>query len=424
MANSSFDNNRNRQRGSSPRGQNRNRSRQGSRSRSSSNSANSSARKPLTRPDTGYTLHSRQKRSQGNLAATLMQPRVLILIVIVVVVIGVLFFGVTSCINRGNQETKVTTEETKPKNEQDNRVAAGVSAMMTSKFTEALDQADLLAQIAETANEYEDERLLTLALNEPSALQFVADYPTSDKSSSRYEDPLTRGDVPCLYNWDKRWGAVTYGDGPLAVTGSGPTTLAMAYMGLTGKADFTPTEIAQQASKANYFGNDSGTKGELFVKLPETMGLISESYEPSSDNFYSIGENTVFAVEVNAGTLTDQAHWVLVVNINADGSVTVFDPTSTAVSARPWDMNTIADGSTSFYSISASEQTLKDIGADKSGSDGTGGTASAKGANGSKSSSANSSKDGTTSTDETTEEDEYSNDEYDSSSDEYSEDYY
>ena len=418
MANSSYDN-RNRQRGTSSRGQNRNRGRQGSRSRSSSNSSNSSTRKPLTRPDTGYTLHSRQKRGQGNLVATLMHPRVIILIVIIMVVVGVLFFGVTSCINRGNEEAKVTTEETKPKNEQDNRVAAGVSAMMTSKFTEALDQADLLAQIAETANEYEDERLLTLALNEPSALQFVADYPTSDKSSSRYEDPLTRGDVPCLYNWDKRWGAVTYGDGPLAVTGSGPTTLAMAYMGLTGKADFTPTEIAQQASKANYFGNDSGTKGELFVKLPETMGLISEAFEPDADNFYIIGENTVLAVEVNAGTLTDQAHWVLVVNINSDGSVTVFDPTSTTVSARPWDMNTIADGSTSFYSISASEQTLKDIGADKSGTDGEGSSTSAKGADDTKSSPSKSSS----STDETEEEDEYGTDEYGYGTDEYSEEY-
>jgi hypothetical protein len=350
---------------------------------------------------------------------TLLRPRVLLLIGLIVVVVVVLFMGISSCINRNNEAAHATSEETKPKNDQDERVAAGISASMTSMFTQALDSGELLAKIAANADQYDDDRLLLLALSEPSSLQFVADYPTSDKSSSHYDGKIVRGEVPNLYNWDRHWGAVTYGDGPLAVTGSGPTTLAMAYMGLTGKADFTPTEIAQQASKANYFGNDSGTKGELFVKLPETMGLISESYEPSSDNFYSIGENTVFAVEVNAGTLTDQAHWVLVVNINADGSVTVFDPTSTAVSARPWDMNTIADGSTSFYSISASEQTLKDIGADKSGTDGEGSSTSAKGADDTKSSSSKSSS----STDETEEEDEYGTDEYGYGTDEYSEEY-
>lgn len=291
-----------------------------------------------------------------------MRPRVLLLLVLVLVVVVVLFVGVTSCINRNNEAANHAIEEAKPKNEQDERVAAGVSASMTSKFTEALDQADLLAQIAENADQYDDDRLLTLALSEPSSLPFVAAYPTSDKSSRPYEDDVTRGEVPKLYNWDEHWGAVTYGDGPLAVTGSGPTTLAMAYIGLTGKVDYTPTEIAQRASKGNYAANDSGTKGEMFLRLSESIGLTASNYEPSSDTLaYSLGDNTVFAVELKENTLTDSAHWALVVNINEDGSVTVFDPTSTMVSSRPWDMGTIANSSTSFYALSASEATLSSL---------------------------------------------------------------
>lgn len=365
MAYSSSDDRRSRprnRRGSGRSSQSRNsRSRNGQPSRDGSVSRKGT----LQRPDTGYTLHSRRVRRESRLQTvldTLLRPRVLLLIGLVIVVVVVLFMGVSTCINRNNEAAHATTEETKPKNDQDERVAAGISASMTSRFTQALDEGEMLAQIAANADQYDDDRLLLLALREPTSLKFVADYPTSDKSSSRYDGEIKRGEVPNLYNWDTHWGAVTYGDGPLAVTGSGPTTLAMAYMGLTGKSDFSPIEIAQQASKSNYAGNESGTKGEMFLKLTESMGLEVEAIDPSTDAFYGLGDNIVFAVELKPNTLTDEAHWVLVVNYNEDETVTVCDPTSTTVSARPWGMSQIANASTSFYSISATEDTLKGLG--------------------------------------------------------------
>lgn len=380
----------------------RSRRRSGSRQRTRSNrpapqgSDSRSRRGTLTRPDTGYTLHShRVRREPGRGAlAILMRPRVLLFVLILVLVVVVLVVGVTSCVKRNNEQATQAVEEVKPKNEQDDRVAAGVSASMTSKFTEALDTADLLASIAENADKYDDDRLLTLALNEPSSIPFVAAYPTSDKSSRPYDDDIKRGEVPCLYNWDERWGAVTYGNGPLAVTGSGPTTLAMAYMGLTGKSDFSPTEIAQQAGKSNYADGDSGSKGELFSKLATSMGLSTSESTPSSDTLLlSLGENTVFAVELKEDTLTDEAHWALVVNINEDGSVTVFDPTSTMVSSRPWDMSTISNASTTFFAISPSEKTLSDLDAESTTNSTGNGTN-----NGTSSSDASSKKDTSTST--------------------------
>lgn len=376
-------------------------SRRGSKSGRSPSSTHSSApvseprsrRGTLTRPDTGYTLHSRRVRREPNRngLAVLLRPRVLLFIAIILIVVVALVMGISSCVKRNNDAANQPVEETKPKNEQDARVAAGVSASMTSKFTEALDTADLLAKIAENADQYDDERLLTLALEEPSAISFVAAYPTSDKSSRPYDDVIKRGEVPSLYDWDERWGAVTYGNGPLAVTGSGPTTLAMAYMGLTGKNDFSPTEIAQQASKSNYADGDSGSKGELFSKFGTSIGLTTEESSPSSETLlYSLGENTVIAVELKADTLTDEAHWALVVNMNEDGSVTVFDPTSTMVSSRPWDISTIANSSTTFFSISPSEKTLTELESGSSSSNTSNGSAS-RSSNASSSSSSSSS---------------------------------
>lgn len=346
------------------------RSRRSSRKRQTTHRTTSQPAQPqsrrgtLTRPDTGYSLHSRRVRRDpnSNPLSMLLRPRVLLLVLILVVVAIVLVVNISSCIRRNNESASQAVEEAKPKNEQDERVAVGVSAAMTSKFTEALDRNDAFAQIAQNADQYTDERLLNLALEEPDAIAFVAAYPTSDKSSHTYDGDVSRGEVPRLYDWDDHWGAMNYGDGPLAVTGSGPTTLAMAYMGLTGKTDYTPVEIAQQASKSDYAEGDSGSKKGVFSKLPATMGLVSESAEVSAETLlYSLGDNTVIAAEVKADTLTKDAHWVLVVNVNADGSVTVFDPTSSSVSSRPWAASTIADSSSAFYTISASNATLEEI---------------------------------------------------------------
>ena len=349
----------------------RQRSRQQQR-RSSQSGSTGSRRGTLTRPDTGYTLRSRRVRRDGgrNGLSALLKPRVLLLAAIVLVVVIVMVVGISSCVRRNNEAATQANEQAQPKNEQDERVAAGVSASMTSEFTEALDRGDLLAQVAQNADKYDDVRLLELALNEPDAIAFVANYPTSDKSSRAYDGTVKRGEVPLLYDWDSHWGAVTYGDGPLAVTGSGPTTLAMAYMGLTGKTDNSPTEIAQQASKSNYTDSSSGSKPELFSKLATSLGLKTEDLDVSSETLlYTLGDYTVVAVELRDATITDDAHWALVVNMNEDGSVTLYDPTSSAVSAQPWSTGTIASSSKTFYSITISDEELAKLESGSSSSD-------------------------------------------------------
>lgn len=347
-------------RSSRQRRNNQNRSR-----RSSQGSSPQSRRGTLTRPDTGYSLHSRRVRRDyrsTNPLTFLLRPRVLLLIVILVVVIVVMVLGVSSCVKRGNESARQSIEESAPKNEQDERVAAGVSASLTSKFTEKLDEGELLEKIAKNADQYDDERMLDLALAEPTSRAFIAAYPSSDKSSRPYDDEVTRGKIPALYQWDDHWGAVTYGDGPLAVTGSGPTALAMAYMGFTGKTDYTPTQIAQQANKNNYADGESGSKKELFIKLSDSMGLVANEYDPSAETLYSISDETVFAAEVKEGTLTDNAHWVLVVNVDDNGSATVYDPTSSAVSSRTWSIAALASASNTFIALSPSEKTLAEFG--------------------------------------------------------------
>ena len=342
-------------------------------------------RNDLSMPDTGYTLHSRRVsfNSRGSTFAervASLDGRLLVLGAIVVLVVIVLVVGISSCVRGSQQDAQPVEEEIQ---EEKPRVASGLSDDLTSKFNAALDRNDQLAQIAQNADQYEDERLLELALNEPDAISFVAGYPTADKSTKPYDEKVTRGSVPQIFDWDTRWGYMTYGDGPLAVTGSAPTTLAMAYMGLTGQTDVTPATIAQSATSQATSTSKSVDSAESVMALAQGIGLTAEQYEVSTDNLsYGLSDTSVIAAQINADTFTSEQHWVLVVGANSDGSLTVFDPTSSSVSSHTWYAGTLASSSNAFVAISVDDEQLAAIqkGLNPSGSTSTSSSGTSNGA--------------------------------------------
>lgn len=308
--------------------------------------------------------------------------RFILLLVIVIVVVIVLISGISSCVS-GSRSTQSDNQQTEEQTETKPRVASGISDDLTRQFNTVLDRDDQMAQIAQNADQYDDDRLLTLALNEPEAVSFVANYLTADKSASSYTDEVTRGEVPQLYDWDTRWGYVSYGDGCIGVTGSAPTTIAMAYMGLTGRSDVTPATIAQGTSTigssssqnsnnsnasngTNTSSSNSNTSGtasdsaESVIQLMSETGLDATQYDSSSDTLVAcLSSSSVAAVYIDEDGLQDNrsAHWALVVGMNQDGTLNVFDPTSSLVSTRTWDSSTIARASSTILYVTLSEGT-------------------------------------------------------------------
>ena len=207
----------------------------------------------------GYPLRSRSINFQGGRGRRSADRRMLILGALALVLIVLLVVGVSSCVkgcsNGGDQPAA-------DQNQIDSRVAAGVTDELTNRFKTELDRNEKLAQIAANANAYDDTSLLELALDVPESIDFVANYPNAQKSGQAYSDAVSKGTAPELYDWDIRWGAVAYGEHPLAVSGSGPTAFSMAYMGLTGSADKTPADMAALASGQNFATGDSGTDGK------------------------------------------------------------------------------------------------------------------------------------------------------------------
>ena len=292
------------------------------------------------------SIRFRGKGSAGMTRFAGLDMRKIIMAVLGLVLVILLFFLVSSCV-RSCRANKPATSEA------DARVAAGLSEDLVGEFTVALDQAEALEWIALNATAYPSEDLPRLALAEPAAIAFVRAYPDMAKSGSAYGDTVSKGEVPMLFNWDERWGAVDYDGSALAVTGSGPTSLAMAYMGLTGKNDKTPADMAQLATDKGFAGGDSHTTSEFFTTIGKDLGLDVHEIEASSDILADeLDSGTVVLVEVRSETLTDATHWVVVAYENENGSVRVYDPTSPSASARPWDPATISSASIRMYAVS------------------------------------------------------------------------
>ena len=239
--------------------------------------------------DAGLNVHNNSRigfdrsnfkgsRRRGGLLSRLgLSNRGLAVLLVGLVLLILLIFGISSCVTSCNNSGKQTKSAQKEVNSYDGRVAAGVSESLTKQFTPVLDQNKKLSWIAAHADEYADARLCQLALREDSAIDFVAGLPKAKATGKKYGDGNEKGSYPLLYDWDARWGYVKYADSVMGVTGSGPTSLSMAYMGLTGKTDQTPNALAELSTEGKYTDKGSGTKKEFFTKVGAQVGRTRTS---------------------------------------------------------------------------------------------------------------------------------------------------
>lgn len=279
------------------------------------------------------------------------RTRTYIVIGLAIIAALLMVFIVSSCV-RGCTNEATSAVET---NSVDSRVAVGTSEELTKALAAQLDQNKNLAWIAEHADRYNDKSLIELALAHPEAIDFVANYPDSDGKAKTYDDSLTKGTAPQFYTWDSRWGGVSYAGSVIATKGSGPTALSMAYMGLTGKNNWTPADIAGAVETAKATDTDSGMNRSFLEKNLANLGLTAESYNISADNITTLLDaETFLLVEVKGNKLSsDGAHWILVTSKNDDGTVNVHDPLSPEVSSHPWAAETIASAANTLYTVTA-----------------------------------------------------------------------
>ncbi len=333
----------------------------------------------------GYPLRNRPinfTKSRSNHDTTFM-----VVVGIIIALLVILVITLISCAASCGQDTNDPTSNISQSLEGDLRTQ--VEQVVTSDFQSTF--------VAEHADQYPVE-LIQLMVNEPASTSFVYNYPTAAHGASSYDESVSRGTAPLLYTWDPRWGYTDYAGSLLAVTGSGPTALAMARMGLLGQTDQTP------ATLASFITQMGGATGETHMDANVIIGAVpggtvthvdedGDGYDdntgdyientgdatqaPTQGSFAStiglnataitaepgiaitdtmmgaLGQGANILIQTSGGAFGTTPHWVVIVAQNSDGSVAVYDPTSTSNSLHSWDPSTVVNDASTIISLTA-----------------------------------------------------------------------
>lgn len=219
-----------------------------------------------------------------------------------------------------------------------------------------LDSSDpLVAEFIEHFDEFTPE-LTKLFIKNPDAREYVLGWP--DHKDDTQAGALTAEEcsgsaVPLLLQWDERWGYITYGSGPIGITGCGPTCLAMAVSYLKADGSCTPAGVAAFSEANGYYVFGEGTKWSLITEGSAQFGLNCEELPLWEDSMTSaLSEGKVIILNMGPGDFTDAGHYIVITGYS-DGLFTINDPNSPTRSARGWSYSELESQIRCLWALSA-----------------------------------------------------------------------
>lgn len=195
-----------------------------------------------------------------------------------------------------------------------------------------------LARVRKEAEEagYPDEVIQLLSKN-PETVDFVEGY---GKKKGTPAAPtigeVEKGSIPHLLQWDERWGYAPYGTSTVAVSGCGPTCLAMVLAGLTGDASITPAVVAAYGTENDYIDEENNTYWSFMEEAPRNWNIACREIGADENEVgaeLSLGHPIICSV--GPGDFTKNGHFIVLVGYQ-NGEVTVYDPFSRENSDRTW----------------------------------------------------------------------------------------
>ena len=211
------------------------------------------------------------------------------------------------------------------------------------------------AQIVENAEKYPEKLLINLA-NNPEMIAFVADYKgnTRDYDKAELTEKELQEEYPLFLQWDKRWGCLAYGDDSnVAISGCGPTTLAMAVVALTGNEEATPAAIAKFAMQEGYYMSGTGTMWSLMTEGAAAYGVRSEQINISQTEIKQhLDQGDIVICSVRQGDFTTGGHFILLYDYDDEG-FSINDPFSLYRSGQKWDYGKIRSQIKAVWALKA-----------------------------------------------------------------------
>lgn len=210
-------------------------------------------------------------------------------------------------------------------------------------------------EIVKNADKYPEKLLINLA-NNPEMIAFVADYKgnTKDYDKAELTEKELQEEYPLFLQWDKRWGYLAYGDDSnVAISGCGPTTLAMAVVALTGNEEATPAAIAKFAMQEGYYMSGTGTMWSLMTEGAAAYGVRSEQINISQIEIKQhLDQGDIVICSVRQGDFTTGGHFILLYDYDDEG-FSINDPFSLYRSGQKWDYGKIRSQIKAVWALKA-----------------------------------------------------------------------
>lgn len=129
---------------------------------------------------------------------------------------------------------------------------------------------------------------------------------------------------------DPRWKNTPYtidGDAgeTIGASGCGPTSFAMVASTFLGKT-ILPPEMCRYAIKNGYRTANNGTAWGFFASVAKHYGLSCVQTGSLDAAKAALREGKLVIASMGRGHFTSGGHFILLVGINSDGSISVYDP--------------------------------------------------------------------------------------------------
>lgn len=177
--------------------------------------------------------------------------------------------------------------------------------------------------------------IIDLMERNPETESFVLNYPFREKQTVDLS-AYSRDTVPLFLQWDPMWGYEKYGSSIVAVTGCGPTCLAMVGYYLTGDENMTPNQVASFAEKNGYYASGYGSSWALISEGAQKLGLEATELPLVKKKIEdTLKEGTPVILSLGQGDFTSTGHYIVLTGVEEDG-FRVNDPNSRLNSQRLW----------------------------------------------------------------------------------------